>query len=181
MTHADLIISKSDLSSLRWVEREAAPLGDGDVRLSIDAFALTANNVTYAVFADFAGYWNFFPTGDDATGRVPFWGFATVSESNCPGVDVGQRFYGYYPASTDLIVKPGKVGPLGFTDMSAHRAPLPGFYNVYHFNDNDGAYQAEFEDVQMLFRPLYATGWLCLLYTSPSPRDRTRTRMPSSA
>ena len=24
-------------------------------------------------------------------------------------------------------------------------------------------------------------GWICLLYTSPSPRDRTRSRMPSSA
>ena len=24
-------------------------------------------------------------------------------------------------------------------------------------------------------------GWACLLYTSPSPRDRTRSRMPSSA
>ena len=24
-------------------------------------------------------------------------------------------------------------------------------------------------------------GWVCLLYTSPSPRDRTRSRMPSSA
>ena len=24
-------------------------------------------------------------------------------------------------------------------------------------------------------------GYLCLLYTSPSPRDRTRSRMPSSA
>ena len=26
-----------------------------------------------------------------------------------------------------------------------------------------------------------AQGILCLLYTSPSPRDRTRSRMPSSA
>ena len=25
------------------------------------------------------------------------------------------------------------------------------------------------------------TGWTCLLYTSPSPRDRTRSRLPSSA
>ena len=25
------------------------------------------------------------------------------------------------------------------------------------------------------------TTWDCLLYTSPSPRDRTRSRMPSSA
>ena len=26
-----------------------------------------------------------------------------------------------------------------------------------------------------------AGAWTCLLYTSPSPRDRTRSRMPSSA
>ena len=28
---------------------------------------------------------------------------------------------------------------------------------------------------------LYASTMACLLYTSPSPRDRTRSRMPSSA
>ena len=28
---------------------------------------------------------------------------------------------------------------------------------------------------------LVKEAWLCLLYTSPSPRDRTRSRMPSSA
>ena len=27
----------------------------------------------------------------------------------------------------------------------------------------------------------FVTGYSCLLYTSPSPRDRTRSRMPSSA
>ena len=27
----------------------------------------------------------------------------------------------------------------------------------------------------------YQEVWICLLYTSPSPRDRTRSRMPSSA
>ena len=27
----------------------------------------------------------------------------------------------------------------------------------------------------------YAEGWTCLLYTSPSPRDTERSRMPSSA
>ena len=32
-----------------------------------------------------------------------------------------------------------------------------------------------------LFGGLAASGWHCLLYTSPSPRDRTRSRMPSSA
>ena len=28
---------------------------------------------------------------------------------------------------------------------------------------------------------LWRQAWICLLYTSPSPRDRTRSRMPSSA
>ena len=28
---------------------------------------------------------------------------------------------------------------------------------------------------------MWKTFWVCLLYTSPSPRDRTRSRMPSSA
>ena len=30
-------------------------------------------------------------------------------------------------------------------------------------------------------RDAYKFFWICLLYTSPSPRDRTRSRMPSSA
>ena len=34
--------------------------------------------------------------------------------------------------------------------------------------------------VIMIIRRLY-TAYSCLLYTSPSPRDRTRSRMPSSA
>ena len=40
--------------------------------------------------------------------------------------------------------------------------------------------QGEYDDI----KPLTPTGtrdWYCLLYTSPSPRDRTRSRMPSSA
>ena len=42
------------------------------------------------------------------------------------------------------------------------------------------------DDVVLLARPrgalaLGRAAWTCLLYTSPSPRDRTRSRMPSSA
>ena len=38
-------------------------------------------------------------------------------------------------------------------------------------------------DDEALARPIVgiANTWTCLLYTSPSPRDRTRSRMPSSA
>eukprot|EP00656_Telonema_subtile_P006381 TRINITY_DN12942_c0_g1_i4.p1 TRINITY_DN12942_c0_g1~~TRINITY_DN12942_c0_g1_i4.p1 ORF type:complete len:148 (-),score=42.22 TRINITY_DN12942_c0_g1_i4:46-489(-) len=35
----------------------------------------------------------------------------------------------------------------------------------------------------LALKPTYGRAWIntCLLYTSPSPRDRTRSRMPSSA
>ena len=39
---------------------------------------------------------------------------------------------------------------------------------------NFKAYQCDFSDRPALYE-------FCLLYTSPSPRDRTRSRMPSSA
>ena len=35
--------------------------------------------------------------------------------------------------------------------------------------------------VPNFFKTLIGQGDYCLLYTSPSPRDRTRSRMPSSA
>ena len=42
------------------------------------------------------------------------------------------------------------------------------------------------DDKKHRFQPQIVNGYLkcvkaCLLYTSPSPRDRTRSRMPSSA
>ena len=35
--------------------------------------------------------------------------------------------------------------------------------------------------VRHVVMQILAWMWCCLLYTSPSPRDRTRSRMPSSA
>ena len=38
-----------------------------------------------------------------------------------------------------------------------------------------------FPGVGQLYNDQKIKGYTCLLYTSPSPRDRTRSRMPSSA
>lgn len=160
MTAFDIIVSKTDYHDTSVRERPKAVLKPGQVRLTIDKFALTANNVSYAVFADFAGYWNFFPSDADGYGRVPYWGFADVTESLCETVPAGTRVYGYIPASSDLVVEPAALDPFGFTDASAHRADLPAFYNRYHLTKTDIAYVEAFEDMQMLVRPLYATGWL---------------------
>ena len=49
----------------------------------------------------------------------------------------------------------------------------PGYVRRLIDKDNDGV----FDTVETLAK----TKGICLLYTSPSPRDRTRSRMPSSA
>ena len=167
------LISKSNLRQTQWQPVEAAPLADGEVRLSVDAFALTANNVTYAAFGGAPmHYWNFFPSPSDDLGRVPVWGFATVSESKAEGVSAGQRLYGYFPISEELVVVPMKTSERGFFDGAAHRQGLAPIYNFYSFNATDPAYVEGTEAEQMLFRPLYMTGWMIcdsLMQGEPTP------------
>ena len=42
-------------------------------------------------------------------------------------------------------------------------------------------YHNELKQLSMSPIELFIKDYVCLLYTSPSPRDRTRSRMPSSA
>ena len=167
------LITKSDLRATAWNDVEPQELADGQAKLSLDAFALTANNVTYAAFGGAPmHYWNFFPTDNAGMGRVPVWGFATVSESKAEGVAVGQRLYGYFPISEELVVTPMKTSPRGFFDAAEHRQGLAPIYNFYSFNDTDPAYVEGTEAQQMLFRPLYLTGWMIcdsLMQGTPAP------------
>lgn len=167
------LITKSNLRATEWHDAAEQNLAAGEVRLSVDAFALTANNVTYAAFGGAPmHYWNFFPTNADTMGRVPVWGFATVAESNADGVDVGKRLYGYFPISEELVVAPMKTSPRGFFDGAAHRQGLAPIYNFYSFIDTDPAYVEGTEPQQMLFRPLYMTGWMIcdsLMQGDPKP------------
>ncbi len=155
----DFLIDKADLHQTRFSEASTAPLGDGEVLLKVDRFAFTANNVTYAAFGDVMKYWQFFPA-TEGWGRIPVWGFADVAASNHPDVKVGERFYGYYPMSTHLVVAPSKVTPAGFSDGSPHRAELAVVYNYYNNAATDPAYREDMEDLQMIFRPLFMTSFL---------------------
>ena len=132
----------------------------GEVLLSIDSFAFTANNVTYAMFGDAMNYWQFFPTGDADWGMIPVWGFATVAASRVDGLLVGERFYGYLPMATQVIVQPGRVTPGGFVDAAEHRAALPAVYNQYARCSTDPGYHAALEGQQMILRPLFFTSFL---------------------
>lgn len=165
-------IDKTSLRNTKWVEKEI-PLENGQLRLSIDAFALTANNVTYAAFGDSPlQYWRFFRTDDAGMGRVPVWGFGTVTASNVDEIKPGKRVYGYFPISETLIVEPTNITDSGFIDGAEHRNSAAPIYNTYQFTDTDPAYVAEYESEQMLFRPLYLTGWSvadCIAEGSPKP------------
>jgi hypothetical protein len=132
----------------------------GEVLLSIDRFAFTANNVTYAMFGDAMHYWQFFPATDPAWGVIPVWGFATVVASAVEGIAVGERFYGYLPTATHLIVQPDRVNAGGFVDGADHRASLPAVYNQYLRCSTDPGYHPKHEAEQMILRPLFFTSYL---------------------
>ena len=100
-------VGRDDLRRTQWRDTPPAPLRPGEARLRIDLFALTANNITYGAFGEAMHYWDFFPTGDAGTGCIPVWGFATVSESLVEGVDVGERFYGYWPMADEVGPRAG--------------------------------------------------------------------------
>lgn len=154
------VVERKELSRTHWVHRDPAPLADGDVRFAIDRFALTANNITYAAFGDAMNYWGFFPTGDAATGCIPVWGFADVSESRCEGIAVGERFYGYWPIASDVVLQPVRVNAAGFSDGAEHRRELHAVYNHYLRCSADPGYSAAHEAEQALLRPLFTTSFL---------------------
>ena len=155
----DFLVKRDDLHRCRISDGAPGDPEPGQALLEVDAFALTANNVTYAVFGDAMSYWQFFPA-EDGWGRIPVWGFAEVRASAHEDVPEGTRVFGYLPPSTHLMIAPDRVDDRGFRDGSAHRAGLPGIYNLYQRTDSDPAYAREREDQQMLFRPLFATSFL---------------------
>ena len=161
---ARIEVRRNDLTATRAVPDPHAPaahaLADGEARLKVSRFALTANNVTYAAFGEPMKYWQFFPASDLAFGVVPVWGFADVVESRAEGVEVGERLYGYLPMGRHLVVTPTRVGRSGFSDGAAHRDGLAAIYNRYERCAADPGYRAEREGVQAVLRPLFTTSFL---------------------
>ncbi len=152
---------RQDLKKVRLMDTELPLLAAGQILLSIEAFALTANNVTYGLTGNMMQYWDFFPSSNPKEwGRVPAWGFACVTESLHPDVAVGTRVYGFFPMASHLIINPVKISPNGFIDGAAHRSHLNIVYNSYVNVATDPLYQPDTENIMMLFRPLFTTSFL---------------------
>jgi len=164
-------IQKTAITQSRIVDNDLSntALAQGQVLVKIDKFALTANNVTYAVVGEQIGYWQFFPPHKEKAdgsevdiqgwGILPVWGFADVVKSNCDDVPVGERLFGYFPPATHLLMTPSKVGSTSWIDGSEHRSQLPGGYNIYRRVESEPGYNKAHEDDRMLLFPLHITSF----------------------
>ena len=140
-------------------DRPETPLATGQVRLAIDCFSLSANNLTYALLGDRLGYWSLFPM-PEPWGMVPVWGFATVVETHHAGVAQGERLYGLWPMASQAVIEPGRINARLIVDNSVHRRSLPPAYNSYFRVAADPIHAPGTEDRQSVIRPLFITSFL---------------------
>ncbi len=171
-------VNRAACGDTRIVEVDEPPLGEGLVRLRIDHLAVTANNVTYAVIGDLFGYWDFFP-GSDGWGRVPFMGWAEVIESNQPDIEVGGRYYGWFPMAETVDIMAAPTAD-GFRDDGDHRTEHAPVYRSFVRTDRDGLHPdrdpngASFEGNEgehrhALLRGLFITGFLADAFFADAP------------
>ena len=162
MSATDLIVAKNNLGQVELVESPCADTepGAGQIKLRVDRFGLTSNNLSYAGAGEILGYWNFFPAADPAWGIVPVWGFATVVASNHEEIEVGEELYGYLPMGRYLIVEPHDVCAAHCSDRFAHRAALHPWYNRYYRVANDPSSPPASQHLQPLLWALHMTGWM---------------------
>ena len=153
---------KSDLTKTRIVESSESEINDNEIIVSIENFAFTTNNVTYAVAGDTIGYWQFFKTLNDEKnewGCIPVWGFAKVIKSNIEEIDIGEKLFGYFPPADLLHLNPIKITDQGFADGKDHRKELPAVYNNYVRLSGDPDYDETSDNIRSLLFPLHITSF----------------------
>jgi len=158
----DIEVVRNDLRRARVVDGAPLPAdpAQGTAHVRVDSFALTANNVTYGAVGDLVGYWRFFEASEEGWGRIPVWGHGQIVASAVEGVDVGMRYFGFWPMSKHAVVQPGSIGPTGFTDRAPHRLDLPAIYNRYQRAADRPLVDDHAEALTSLIRPLFATSFL---------------------
>lgn len=159
ITSCDFAVRRDAWDQVAFPTHLIAAPSEGEILFRVDRFALTSNNISYAQTGDLLGYWKFFPA-QEGWGRIPCFAFADVERSAHPDVKEGDRYFGYFPMSTHLLVRADRVQADSLVDASEHRRPLPAAYNRYTKVSADPIYRPEYEDAQMLLHPLFLTSFL---------------------
>ncbi|MFT6674261.1 MAG: hypothetical protein ACJAVM_000432 [Sulfitobacter sp.] len=152
-----ILVDQQQIIKTRLDRAAPAPLRQGEARLKLQSFALTANNVTYAASGFAIGYWKFFPTDQQGQGLVPVWGVAQVVESQAADLAVGTRLYGFYPMAEELVITPKSDAQGAVLDIAPHRKDLPLIYNQYLPVLGSTPEQ---DHLRALLQPLLATSYL---------------------
>jgi Protein of unknown function (DUF2855) len=183
MKSTDFIVARDDLQQCKFVETQlpdAAALPDEALLVKVDRFALTANNITYAVAGDLLKYWELFPAPGNF-GNIPVWGFGDVIASRHPGIPVGERLFGYFPMATHLVIEAADVSKRGLRDAAAHRQNVSPVYNAYARVSGDAAFAGRHGDYQALLRPLFMLSFLVDDYLDENEFYGARSVILSSA
>lgn len=150
--------------AIEEIPEEQLTLAADEIKVKIDLFSFTSNNITYAVSGAIIRYWEFFPPVGKQTegwGVIPVWGFADVVESKADGIPVGDRIFGYFPPASHLKMKAGHITAKRFIDVTEHRSTLPPTYNLYRRVLSEPNYDQKLDRDRALFYPLYITSF-CL-------------------
>ena len=162
MQSTNFVVARNDLQQCKTIETQlpdAAALPDDALLVKVVKFALTANNITYAVLGDQLKYWQLFPAPKDF-GNVPVWGFGEVIASKHPGIAAGETLFGYFPMATHLVIEAADVSKRGLRDAAAHRQGVAPVYNAYTRVSGDPAFAGKQGDYQALLRPLFMLSFL---------------------
>src|SRR5882757_5637717 len=162
MNSTDFIVARHDLQQCKSIETrlpDATALPEDALLIKIDRFALTANNITYAVLGDQLKYWQLFPAPEHF-GNIPVWGFGEVIASKHPAISEGERLFGYFPMATHLVIEAADVSNRGLRDGAAHRQDVAPVYNAYARVSGEAAFAGKQGDYQALLRPLFMLSFL---------------------
>ena len=134
---------------------ESVVLAPGEVRLTLERFVLTSNNISYALSGDLLDYWGFFPA-EAGWGRLPAMGYGVVSESANPDIAVGGRYFGFFPVGNEHIVQ-AQTSSSGFIDVGSHREKHAMAYRAF---DKVSDVEGENDNAMLIFRGLFMTSFL---------------------
>ncbi len=151
-------VNRQDFRDTRTANGPATELADGQIRLAVERFAFTTNNISYAVAGDMLDYWGFFPT-EAPWGHIPAIGLGTVVESAHPDINTGGRYFGFYPMGTELVIDARPHGD-GLRDIGPHRANHAATYTDFRDISNDQSFQVEQADEYLLLWGMFMTSFL---------------------
>ena len=151
-------VNRQDYRETRAIEPSEAPLEENQIRMRLERFAVTTNNITYAVAGDMLDYWGFFPT-DAPWGRIPVMGLATITESAHPEIDTGGRYFGFYPMADEHVLT-ARPSSDGFRDVGDHRSAHAAIYRDFRSVDGDPMFVDDKPDEYLLLWGMFMTSFL---------------------